>query len=332
MASFIKGLCTEKPIFLEKDIPDLHGKVFIVTGGTGGIGLEVAKILYHANASRIYLLGRSEEAGETANLSITSSVPSPGVNSRTTPGNNVIRFIHLDLSDLSSVKEAAQSFLESETRLDVIWHNAAIMLAPEGSKSKQGHELTFATNVLGPFLLQYFVTPILVHTAKQPDASKESVRSCWASSGESVAPPGEDGIVWDDCGLDGPGYSGFDGRTRRYMQSKAANAILATQMALRYPELTSCGFNPGAIKTNITRHAPGILASFFNLTAASPRYGALTEVYAGFGKEVAEVNGCFVVPYGHIGKPHAIVQDGIEKRNSGERLWSLCEGLVSVFY
>ncbi|KAI0457545.1 hypothetical protein F5B21DRAFT_501275 [Xylaria acuta] len=332
MASFIKGFCTEKPNFLEKHIPDLHGKVFIVTGGTGGIGLELAKILYHANASRVYLLGRSEEAGETTKLSITSSAPPPEVNPRITCGNDAIQFIRLDLSDLSSVKEAAQSFLRRETRLDVIWHNAAIMLAPEGSKSKQGHELTFATNVLGPFLLQHFLTPILVQTATQSDASRESVRSCWASSGDSVAPPGEDGIVWDDWALDGPDYTGFNGRTRRYMQSKAANAILATQMALRHPEFTSCGFNPGAIKTDIARHAPGILASFHNLTAASPRYGALTEVYAGFAKDVADANGCFVAPYGHIGKPHAIIQDGIEKRDSGERLWSLCEALVSAFY
>ena len=198
--------------------------------------------------------------------------------------------------------------------------------------SHQGYELTFATNVLGPFLLQHFLTPVLINTAKRRNASRDSVRSCWAGSGDAVAPPGEDGIVWDDWGLEGPGYSGFDGRTRRYMQSKAANAILAAQMAVRYPEFTSCAFNPGAIKTNIARHAPGILATFHNLTSAPPRYGALTEVYAGFGKEVVETNGCFVAPYGQIGKPHSAVQDGIENRGSCERLWNLCDSLVSMFY
>ncbi|KAI0406239.1 hypothetical protein F4802DRAFT_596592 [Xylaria palmicola] len=133
MASFIKGFCTEKPTFFEKDIPDLQGKVFIVTGGTSGIGLELAKILYHADVLKIYLFSRSEEAGETAKLSIVSSLPPPGVNSRAIPSSNAIRFIHLDLSGLTIVKEAAREFLETETRLDVIWHNAAIMLAPEGT-------------------------------------------------------------------------------------------------------------------------------------------------------------------------------------------------------
>jgi NAD(P)-dependent dehydrogenase (short-subunit alcohol dehydrogenase family) len=159
------------------------------------------------------------------------------VTARSTPINDAVRFILLDLSDLSSIKEAAQLFLSSEDRLDVLWHNAAIMLAPTGCKSKQGHELTFATNVMGPFLLQHFLTPILQAMAQRPDAPKGSVRACWAASGDSVVPPGEDGMLWDDWALDGPEYSGFDGRTRRYMQSKAANAILATEMAVSAPRI-----------------------------------------------------------------------------------------------
>lgn len=251
---------------------------------------------------------------------------------RSAPGTDAVRFIRLDLSDLSSVKEAAQEFLSSETRLDVLWHNAAIMLAPEGSKSKQGHELTFATNVLGPFLLQHLLTPVFIETTKKPDTSRSSVRSCWASSGESVAPPGEDGIDWDDWALEGPRYSGFEARTKRYIQSKAANTILAAEMAVRHPEFTSCAFNPGAIRTNIARHAPGFMQRAMALFAASPRMGALTELYAGFAPEMGQANGCFVVPYGHIGKTHRCVHDGIEKRNSGERLWNLCDALVSAFY
>lgn len=111
--------------------------------------------------------------------------------------NDVLRFLNLDLSDLQGIEQTAEAFLEAETRLDVIWHNAGVMAPPEGSVSKQGHELSFATNVLGPFSLQHFLTPILLKNDDGDGAPKGSVRTCWAASVEFPDPPGEDGILWD---------------------------------------------------------------------------------------------------------------------------------------
>lgn len=243
-----------------------------------------------------------------------------------------LRFLRLDLADLSSVKEAAELFLKLETRLDIIWHNAAVMLAPEGSVSKQGHELTFATNVLGPYLLQHHLTPIMLQTAQNPDTPKGSVRVCWAGSGNSVAPPGQDGILWEDWKLSPPEFEGFTGRTIRYIQSKAANAILAAEMAKRHPDIISCAFNPGAIKTDIARHAPWYLQAFHNLMSYPVRFGALTELYAGFSGIIAERNGCFIVPFGQIGETVLKVKEGILQRNSGTKLWDICNEKVSDFY
>lgn len=205
--------------------------------------MELAKILYHANASKIYLLGRSESAGKAAINTITSIPPASDMPKRGKDGTGVVSFLHLDLSDLSTIKETAHTFLRTESRLDIIWHNAGIMLAPEGSMSKQGHELSFATNVLGPFLLQHFLTPILVKTAVDPDTPKSSVRTCWAASSNSPSPPGEDGILWNDWGLMPPAHTGLMARTTRYMQSKACNTILAAEMATRYGEVISVAFN-----------------------------------------------------------------------------------------
>lgn len=243
-----------------------------------------------------------------------------------------VRFIALDLGDFSSIKAAAESFLQLETRLDIIWHNAAVMLAPEGSVSTQGHELTFATNVFGPFLLQHFFTPIMLQTARNPDTPKGSVRVCWAGSGESVAPPGEDGIAWDDWKLSSPEFGGFKGRTSRYIQSKAANAILGAEIARLYPDIISCAFNPGAIKTDIARHAPWFLQVFHNFMSRPVRFGALTELYAGFSDEVAKRNGCFIVPFGQVGTTFPKVEGGIAERNSGKRLWDLCDENVRDYY
>ncbi|KAL7907600.1 hypothetical protein GGI35DRAFT_454459 [Trichoderma velutinum] len=351
--AFLRSYFPAKPALLEKDVVDLKGRVrsikpsvhmnvgltnafiqqvFIITGGTGGIGLELAKMLYHADATRIYLLSRSAQSGDTAIGLIKKSEPPPGVKPRSAKDEDTVRFIALDLGDLSSIKAASESFLKVETRLDVIWHNAAVMLAPEGSVSKQGHELTFATNIFGPFLFQHFLTPIMLQTAQNPGTSKGSVRVCWASSGESVAPPGEDGILWDDWKLSSSEFGGFKGRTLKYIQSKAGNTILAAEMAKLHPDIISCAFNPGAIKTDIARHAPWFLQAFHNFMSHPVRSGALTELYAGFSDEVAKKNGCFVVPFGKVGTTFPKVEAGIAERNTGKRLWDLCDEYVRDYY
>lgn len=272
------------------------------------------------------------QSGDTAIGLIKSSESPPGMKQRSAKDEDTVRFIALDLGDFSSIKAAAESFLKLETRLDVIWHNAAVMLAPEGSLSKQGHELTFATNVFGPFLLQHFLTPIMLQTSRNPATVKGSVRVCWAGSGDGVVPPGEDGILWDDWKLSSPEFGGFKGRTARYMQSKAGNAILAAEMAKLHPDIISCAFNPGAIKTDIARHAPWFLQVVHNLMSHPVRFGALTELYAGFSDEVIKKNGCFVVPFGQIGTTVPKVEAGIAERNTGKRLWDLCDEHVRDYY
>ncbi|OTA02804.1 short-chain dehydrogenase/reductase [Trichoderma parareesei] len=335
MSKYLRQYWPGAPTKTEKDLPDLHGRVFIVTGGTGGIGQAVATALFHANASRVYILGRSDSAGKDAINIITNSDPPGDMKRRTADGGDeAIKFLYLDLSDLQTIKPTAEAFLSAETRLDVLWHNAGVMAPPEGSVSKQGHELSFATNVLGPFLLQHFLTPILLQTAKNNDTvvTRGSVRTCWAASVEFPDPPGEDGILWDDWELKSPQFSGLNGRVQRYVQSKWANAILASEMAKRYPQLVSVSFNPGAIRTDLTRHAPGILKKVQGFLSYPVRFGALTELQAGFGSEVAERNGCYLIPWGKIGKMIPKVAEGIEKGGSGERLWNLCDGLVKEFY
>ncbi|KAL7946705.1 hypothetical protein V8C42DRAFT_293873 [Trichoderma barbatum] len=332
MSKYLRQYWPGAPTKTEKDLPDLQGRVFIVTGGTGGIGLAVATALFHGNAARIYLLGRSDSAGETAVNSIPKSDPPGDMQRRSADGDGVVKFIYLDLSDLESIKQTAEAFLAAETRLDVIWHNAGVMAPPEGSVSKQGHELSFATNVLGPFLLQQFLTPVLVKTAESGLVAKASVRTCWAASVEFPDPPGQDGILWDDWGLSSAEFSGLNGRAVRYVQSKWANAIIATEMAKRYPQVVSTSFNPGAIRTDLTRHAPGVLKKVQGFLSYPVRFGALTELQAGFASEVAEQNGCYLIPWGKIGSLHPKVAEGIEKRAAGERLWNLCDGLVKEYY
>jgi hypothetical protein len=87
-----------KPDFTEKDVPDLTGKVYLVTGANTGIGKELARVLYSKNA-RVYFAARSEEKAKNAIQDIRHG-SSPAKSS------GELVFLPLDLSDLNKVKEA----------------------------------------------------------------------------------------------------------------------------------------------------------------------------------------------------------------------------------
>jgi len=99
-------------------------------------------------------------------------------------------FLCLDLEDLTTIKGSVQEFLSKEDRLDVLWNNAGVMGPVPGLKTKQGYEPQLGTNTVAPFLFTKFLTPILMHTAKNSPLG--SVRVVWVSSSaaELLAPPG----------------------------------------------------------------------------------------------------------------------------------------------
>lgn len=138
-----------------------------------------------------------------------------------------LRFLACELEDLASVQIAAKSFLQQETRLDVLVHNAGVMMPPEGSVTKQGHELQFGVHVLAPLLLTKFLMPIMVDTAKsQPTGS---VRVVWvaSSAAELFSPPG--GVEMDNIDYKKNNVA----PNIKYGTSKAAMYLLAK----RYPKM-----------------------------------------------------------------------------------------------
>lgn len=113
------------PGFTEKDASDQDGRVFLVTGSTSGIGLELAKMLYGLNGT-VYVAGRSVQKLNAAIETIKSQVQTR---------NGRIEALQIDLADLSSIGESARNFLSREDRLDVLVHNAGLMTPPSGSKT-----------------------------------------------------------------------------------------------------------------------------------------------------------------------------------------------------
>ena len=211
MGSTWSQLFPPSPQLTETNLPSLQGKIFLITGGASGVGQELASILYGAGGT-VYIAGRSKENGERAIKQIKSS--------KSSAPNGHISFIFLDLQDLATIKPAVETFKEKEARLDVLWNNAGVSLPPQGSVSKQGHELQLATNCLGPFLLTQLLLPSL-------QAAHSSARVVWTSSlmVDMSAPKG--GIELADV------VSPPKDKTKNYVASKTGNWFLASELAGR---------------------------------------------------------------------------------------------------
>ena len=91
-----------------KDIPDLSGKVYIVTGGTAGIGYGITAHLLQHNASRIILVSQKEEHAQAA----TEALKEYG-------DTNKVHWVQCDLKDLKKTNEVAQD-LTKEERIDAV--------------------------------------------------------------------------------------------------------------------------------------------------------------------------------------------------------------------
>ena len=94
------------------DVPDLAGRVAVVTGGNAGIGLETARVLAERGAT-VVLACRDERKADQAAGQIRSTAPDADV-----------RLVHLDLASLGSVRQAAAEILAGCPRLDLLINNA----------------------------------------------------------------------------------------------------------------------------------------------------------------------------------------------------------------
>ncbi|KKK25335.1 hypothetical protein P175DRAFT_0496448 [Aspergillus ochraceoroseus IBT 24754] len=313
-----------RPTFTEKNIPSQKGKVFLITGGTSGIGFELAKILYRKGA-KVYITGRTEAKAQNAIQAIQRAVPQSE--------GGQLDFITLELDDLASIKTSAEAFKAKEPKLDILWNNAGVSQPPLGSVSKQGIELQLATNCLGPFLFTQMLLPLLdaavtANTNANVDASAGSVRVVWLSSQvvELSAPP--EGIIMAE--LSSPPRD----NVRNYTTSKLGNWFLSAEFARRYGAehaIVSVALNPGAANTSLLRNARLMKILSWPLLN-SPKLAARTELFAGLSPDISmENNGCYVIPWGRIHTavaPNLLNAMKLKEEGGTDRakeFWDFCE-------
>jgi retinol dehydrogenase 12 len=262
-----------KPHFTEKDLPNLKGKVYIVTGANTGVGKELARMLYSKNA-KVYIFARSEEKANKAIEDIKNAVPT---------STGALIFMHLDLSDLTKIKASAEHFLAAESKLHVLFNNAGVMDNNAAlTKTAQGYEIHMGVNGLGTFLFTKFLTPILAATVKS--APPNTVRVIWvSSSGAEISGHKDVGVSLDN--LD---YHIEKPPIERYAISKAANWAHGAEYAKRYKAdgIISIPLNPGNLNSDLYRDKGFLFSLFVKVITYPVVNGAYTELFAGLSPEV----------------------------------------------
>ena len=297
-----------RPSLTEANLPGQNDKVFIITGATSGVGYHLASILYRAGG-KVYITARSEEKGRQAISDITQLHN----NNSKAPGS--LHYLHLELSDLTSIKRTAQTFQAKEPKLHVLFNNAGVSLPPAGSKSAQNHELQLATNCLGPWLLAKLLLPQLRAAAEfSPPAS---VRVIWTSSlmVELTTPKGGANIT----ALLSQAETAKPDQEKLYTGSKTGNWFLASEFGRiannrsktdnhvgddgkeSGDTIISVTQNPGNLRTNLLRHTSRMFRLSTGWLLFDAKMGAYTELWAGLSPELkAGDNGKYVIPWGRI--------------------------------
>jgi len=298
------------PNFQLGNIPDLSGKVALVTGGNTGIGYVVCRELARKKA-HVVMACRSEEKAKAAIKAIKEETH-----------NDQLEFLQLDLSDLHNVKAAADNFLSRGLPLHILINNAGIGSAPF-TLTKDGIESTMAINHVGPHYFTSLLVPKLIESAPARVVFTSSVL-------HSCTLPG--GIPFD--ALNDPKiYSTMN----NYGTSKLANILDTKAFAeqLKDKGVLVNVIHPGFVKTEIGRNAKqahgSLVAAGFAFAikyiAVSPDKGALTTLYAAtsenFDKE--KITGEYFVPYGEKEAGSKLARDeGLRKR-----LWEWTEKTIA---
>jgi dehydrogenase/reductase SDR family protein 13 len=209
-----------------------------VTGANSGIGAALVEALAAGNG-RVVLACRSEERTRPVLEALRSRHPAVDAS-----------FLLVDLADLSSVRQAAASFLATGGRLDVLVNNAAV--AGTRALSPDGFDLTYATNHIGPFLFTNLLLPRVLESAEGRIVNVASAAHRQAHH-----------IDWSVLARrDMPKRSAF----ADYGVTKLMNILHARELARRLvgTRVTTYSLHPGAVASNIYRKVPQPLQGFLS--------------------------------------------------------------------
>ncbi|KAF4778587.1 short-chain dehydrogenase/reductase [Colletotrichum scovillei] len=295
-----------EPAFNRSELlPSIKGKVILVTGGTSGLGRQAVLEYARYGPEKIWLAARNAAAAEKVIKEIQDEVP-------TAP----IEFIHLELTSVASIQNAAHIFRLKSSRLDILMLNAGIVATPPGL-TEDGYEVQFGTNYIGSVLLAKLLSPTLLDTAETPEADVRIV--FLGSQAASMAPT--EGIIFEAIKTD----FGEVGAWARYGQSKLAVILYARELAKRQTKIKVCVVDPGFVDTNWAQswksssYILGALYPLMRMASSSVDNGVQNQLWASVHPDVK--SGMYYLP---VGKP-AVETGNLANQKLGQKLWEWTE-------
>lgn len=287
------------------NIPDLSGKLALVTGANSGLGYETTLALAAKNAE-VIMACRNLEKGNAALTQIQNENP-----------NAKLVLMQLDLGNLASVRSFADEVRSKYEYIDLLINNAGIMVPPYG-KTVDGFETQFGVNHLGHFAL----TALLLDLVLAADNSRiVNVSSQAHTMGK---------INFDDLQSEKRYVSWL-----AYGQSKIANLYFTYELQRKLKaagkSTISVAAHPGYAATNLQGNS-GIFNWMNSFMAQSQEMGALPSLYAATSPNV---NGAdFIGPHalgGWRGYPIKVKSNKLSYDEAiAARLWQVSEELTGI--
>ena len=244
---------------------DLESKTFLVTGANTGIGKAAVEALAQRGAGRIVIASRTREKAQP----VLDALAAKGVEAH---------FIQIELSDLASVKRAADEVLARDWTIDVLMNNAGI--AGVQGITKDGFELAFGTNHLGHYLWTEKLLPLV----KRAPQGRIVIVS---SQGHYRAP----GIDFAALQKTSATFSAFP----EYCVSKLCNVLHAKELARRLEGtmVTTYSLHPGGVASDIWQRRMGAFAVLLRPFLITNEKGARTQVHCATDPGVAKESGLY---------------------------------------
>ncbi|XP_053603167.1 retinol dehydrogenase 13-like [Plodia interpunctella] len=250
----------------------LDGKTALITGGTAGMGLEIATDLA-ARGARVVVACPFVEEGLHAEKTIIAAT-----------ANNNVKFLLLDLASLKSVRSFAAEINKSESRLDILVNNAGIGKAAE-KLTEDGMNLVMQVNYYGHFLLTILLLPLMKKTGTSEDPARIiNTTSMLHYFGHYNVTRQSD-------------KESFQLKKHYYGTSKLCTALFSRELTriLGSSKVVVNTVDPGIVGTGIFYSlggVAGLLAKFLFLSIfKSPWEGAQTAIYLAVDEEAGKVSG-----------------------------------------